>query len=174
MNRKHSSLYSTGSSLLKDDFDDEDDKIIKPKTKKKQKLIGVQRSRIFALYKNKKFIIFLASLGSLCAGAVMPLAGFNLSNCINAFSSGEKGKIRRRGLLHSCMYLIIAVSAATFMFLKIRHFRIIGSFLECQMRKLVINKYLGMHMGFYDRDENAPGALLSRLSIDTTQLHCLI
>ena len=174
MNRKHSSLYSTGSSLLKDDFDDEDDKIIKPKTKKKQKLIGVQRSRIFALYKNKKFIIFLASLGSLCAGAVMPLAGFNLSNCINAFSSGDKGKIRRRGLLHSCMYLIIAVSAATFMFLKIRHFRIIGSFLECQMRKLVINKYLGMHMGFYDRDENAPGALLSRLSIDTTQLHCLI
>ena len=174
MNRKHSSLYSTGSSLLKDDFDDEDDKIIKPKTKKKQKLIGVQRSRIFALYKNKKFIIFLTSLGSLCAGAVMPLAGFNLSNCINAFSSGDKGKIRRRGLLHSCMYLIIAVSAATFMFLKIRHFRIIGSFLECQMRKLVINKYLGMHMGFYDRDENAPGALLSRLSIDTTQLHCLI
>ena len=174
MNRKHSSLYSTGSSLLKDDFDDEDDKIIKPKTKKKQKLIGVQRSRIFALYKNKKFIIFLASLGSLGAGAVMPLAGFNLSNCINAFSSGDKGKIRRRGLLHSCMYLIIAVSAATFMFLKIRHFRIIGSFLGCQMRKLVINKYLGMHMGFYDRDENAPGALLSRLSIDTTQLRCLI
>jgi ATP-binding cassette subfamily B (MDR/TAP) protein 1 len=42
------------------------------------------------------------------------------------------------------------------------------------MRKLVINKYLNMHMGFYDREENSPGALLSKLSIDTTQLHCLI
>ena len=42
------------------------------------------------------------------------------------------------------------------------------------MRKLVINKYLNMHMGFFDREENSPGALLARLSIDTTQLHCLI
>ena len=29
-------------------------------------------------------------------------------------------------------------------------------------------------MGFFDKEENAPGALLARLSIDTTQLHCLI
>ena len=64
-----------------------------------------------------------------------------------------------------CMYIVIAICAGFFMFLKMRYFRIIGSFLECQMRKLVINKYLNMHMGFYDREENSPGALLSKLSI---------
>jgi ATP-binding cassette subfamily B (MDR/TAP) protein 1 len=119
-------------------------------------------------------IIFFASLGSLGAGAIMPLSGFNLSNCINVFSSNDKDKIKKRGTFHACMYIVIAVCAALFLFMKIRHFRIIGSYLECQMRKLVINKYLNMHMGFYDREENSPGALLSKLSIDTTQLHCLI
>ena len=104
----------------------------------------------------------------------MPLAGFNLSNCINAFSSGDKDKIKKRGLFHACMYIVLAVCAAGFILLKIRNFRIIGSYLACTMRKLVINKYLNMHMGFYDREENSPGALLARLSIDTTQLHCLI
>ena len=171
INKKHSSLYSI-SSYNQEEVND--DNVGKIKEKPKRKLIEVQRSRIFALFRNKKWIIFLASLGSLGAGAVMPLAGFNLSNCINAFSSNDKDKIKRRGNLHACLYIVIAVSAALFYYMKIRHFRIIGSYLECQMRKLVINKYLNMHMGFYDREENAPGALLSKLSIDTTQLHCLI
>ena len=171
INKKHSSLYSI-SSYNQEEVND--DNVGKIKEKPKRKLIEVQRSRIFALFRNKKWIIFLASLGSLGAGAVMPLAGFNLSNCINAFSSNDKDKIKRRGTLHACLYIVIAVSAALFYYMKIRHFRIIGSYLECQMRKLVINKYLNMHMGFYDREENAPGALLSKLSIDTTQLHCLI
>ena len=173
MSQRHSSLFSGGSSIQNEDEVNEEN-IEQIKKKPKKKLISIQRSRIFALYKDKKLVIFFASLGSLFAGAVMPLAGFNLSNCINAFSSGDKDKIKKRGTLHACLYIVISICSGFFMFLKIRHFRIIGSFLECQMRKLVINKYLNMHMGFYDREENAPGALLSRLSIDTTQLHCLI
>ena len=169
--KKHSSLYSA-SSYNNEEINDEN--VGQIKKKPKRKLIEVQRSRIFALFRNKKWIIFLASLGSLGAGAVMPLSGFNLSNCINVFSSNDKDKIKSRGTLHACLYIVVAVCAALFMFMKIRHFRIIGSYLECQMRKLVINKYLNMHMGFYDREENSPGALLSKLSIDTTQLHCLI
>ena len=171
LNKKHSSIYSV-SSYNNEEIND--DNVGKIKEKPKKKLIEVQRSRIFALFRNKKLIIFFASLGSLGAGAVMPLSGFNLSNCINVFSSNDKDKIKSRGTFHACMYIVIAVCAALFMFMKIRHFRIIGSYLECQMRKLVINKYLNMHMGFYDREENSPGALLSKLSIDTTQLHCLI
>ena len=174
INRKerHSSVYTITSVENENENDDE---VKKEKTKKKKKkLISVQRSKIFSLYRNRKMLVFLASLASFFAGAVMPLAGFNLSNCINAFSSGDKEKIKDRGLLHACMYIVIAVCAAGFMMLKIRNFRIIGSHLACSMRKLVINKYLGMHMGFFDKEENAPGALLARLSIDTTQLHCLI
>ena len=171
---RHSSIYSAMSSDFENELNKGDDEIKKEKPKKKKKLISVQRGRIFSLYRNRKMLVFFASVASFFAGAVMPSAGFNLSNCINAFASGDKDKIKKRGLFHACMYIVIAVCAAGFMALKMRNFRIIGSHLACSMRKLVINKYLGMHMGFFDKEENAPGALLSRLSIDTTQLHCLI
>ena len=171
---RHSSVYSAMSSDFENSLNKGDDEIKKEKPKKKKKLISVQRGRIFSLYRNRKMLVFFASVASFFAGAVMPSAGFNLSNCINAFASGDKDKIKKRGLFHACMYIVIAVCAAGFMALKMRNFRIIGSHLACSMRKLVINKYLGMHMGFFDKEENAPGALLSRLSIDTTQLHCLI
>ena len=176
MNKKdrHSSIYSAMSSNFENELNKSDDEIKKEKPKKKKKLISVQRGRIFSLYRNRKMLVFLASVASFFAGAVMPSAGFNLSNCINAFASGDKDKIKKRGLFHACMYIVIAVCSAGFMALKMRNFRIIGSHLACSMRKLVINKYLGMHMGFFDKEENAPGALLARLSIDTTQLHCLI
>ena len=174
INKKHSSVYSTGSSFQNEGEINDENVGIESKKPQKRKLMGVQRSRVFTLFRHKKMLIFFASLGSLMSGAIMPLAGFNLSNCINAFSSGDKDKIRRRGNLHAGMYIVISVCSALFIFMKLRRFRIIGSYLQCQLRKLVINKYLSMHMGFYDREENAPGALLSRLSIDTTQLHCLI
>ena len=171
---RQSSMLSSNTYIDEEGIEEEEIIVKKPKPKPKRKLIGIQRSRIFALYKNKKFVIFLAALGSLLSGAVTPLAGFNLSNCINAFSSGDKDKIKKRGLLHALLYIVIAISSALFIFIKLKNFRIIGSFLTSQMRKLVINKYLNMHMGFYDREENAPGALLARLSIDTTQLHVII
>ena len=42
------------------------------------------------------------------------------------------------------------------------------------MRKEVVKKYLQLHVGFYDWDDNSPGALLTRLSIDTTQLNAVV
>ena len=175
-NKKKSDKDSSISfdNLVEDEEIDEEVVIAKPKPKPKKKLIGIKTGRIFTLYRNKKCLVFLASLGSLMAGAMSPLAGFNLSNCINAFSSVDKDKIKKRGTIHACIFIIIAICDGIFLFLKNSNFRKIGGFLESQLRKLVLNKYLNMHMGFYDREENTPGALLARLSIDTTQLHVVI
>ena len=170
--KKHSSVYSLGSISEIENINDE--KVGKEQKKQKKKFMKIQRSRVFLIFRNRKMLIFIGALSSLLSGAVTPLAGFNLSNCINAFSSGDKDKIRKRGILHAGMYIVIAVCSAIFVFFKINCFRTIGSFLSCTMRKMVINKYLNMHMGFFDRIENSPGALLSRLSIDTTQLTVLI
>ena len=42
------------------------------------------------------------------------------------------------------------------------------------MRKLIIEKYLQLHIGYFDIDDNSPGGLLTKLSIDTTQLNSII
>jgi ABC-type multidrug transport system fused ATPase/permease subunit len=42
------------------------------------------------------------------------------------------------------------------------------------MRKKVLQKYLELHVGYFDINANSPGGLLTKLSIDTTQLSSLI
>ena len=170
----HNSSSNANENINNNEEEDNDDEIKKEKPKPKKKLIPIQYGRILTLFRNKKMVVFLASLASFLSGVITPLAGYNLSNCINVFSSGDKNKIKIKGLLHARLYIVIAICAGVFILLKNRNFRIIGSYLSCQLRKLVINKYLNMDMGFFDREENSPGALLARLSMDTTQLHVVI
>ena len=42
------------------------------------------------------------------------------------------------------------------------------------MRKNIVEKYLSLHIAYFDIDNNSPGALLTKLSIDTTQLNSII
>ena len=177
MDKKHSSVYSFASINDNQDLEImEKNEIKKEKQeiKKNKKLLPVKRSRIFSLFRNRKMLVILGSIASFLNGTVMPFAGFSLSYCINDFASGDKDKIKKGGLLHGCIYIVLAVTSSIFILIKIRNFKIIGSYLACQMRKLVINKYLNMHMGFYDKEENSPGSLLARLSLDTVQLNSLI
>ena len=72
------------------------------------------------------------------------------------------------------MFLGVAVLNGLAIFIKIWKLESIGSVITSKMRKLVVDKYLHLHIGFFDEDDNAPGALLTRLSIDTTQLNSLV
>ena len=50
----------------------------------------------------------------------------------------------------------------------------IGVALARLYRKLILKKYLQMHVSFYDITKNSPSALLTRLSIDTMKLNNLV
>ena len=50
----------------------------------------------------------------------------------------------------------------------------LGAIITSRIRKKIFQKYLELHVGFYDIDSNSPGGLLTNLSIDTTQLSSLI
>ena len=58
---------------------------------------------------------------------------------------------------------------------KIWKLETVGSIITTKARKLDIDKYLHFHIGFFKEDDNnAPGVLLTRLSIDTNQLNILV
>ena len=50
----------------------------------------------------------------------------------------------------------------------------IGCTLCRNYRKKILKKFLNMHISFFDITSNAPGSLLTRLSIDTMQLNALV
>ena len=72
------------------------------------------------------------------------------------------------------MYLVVAVANGFCMFLKIWRFSNIAVKITAVLRMKVVEKYLHLHVGYFDLPENAPGGLLTKLSIDTTQLNSIV
>ena len=140
----------------------------------KEKEIKIERGRIFSLISDHKGETFIGGLGAFIGGAISPVQGFVMSKAINALSSTNPKTVKDDGLLWGLMFLVVAFVNGISLFFKIWKLETIGSVITSKMRKLIIDKYLHLHIGFFDEDENAPGSLLTRLSIDTTQLNTLV
>ena len=106
---------------------------------------------------------------SLC-----PFVGVLLGVTINCLSSNDPEEVKSEGFIISMAYIIIGILGGLTIFLKIWKLEGIGSTIALKMRKKIFKKYLELHMGYFDIDTNSPGALLTKLSIDTSQLDSLI
>ena len=143
----------------------------------KQKEVKVERGRLFHILKDNKLDIVLGTIGSALTGALNPATGFVLAMSITSLSldvDTERKKLRDDSLFYGLMYLVVAVANGFCMFLKIWRFSNIAVKITAVLRMKVVEKYLHLHVGYFDLPENAPGGLLTKLSIDTTQLNSIV
>ena len=136
-----------------------------------EKDVKIQYTKLFGLLKNNKFNTFLGIIASLGGGIITVFSGWVLGKGINGLSGTDNEQINKQGKKWGLIFFCVALGFGLFIFIKIDT---VGSVISSEMRKEVIKKYLQLHVGFYDWDENSPGALLTRLSIDTTQLNAII
>ena len=135
---------------------------------------GIRHCEIFRLLRNNKCDVVTGVIGSLCAGAVMPMTGFILSKIFVGVASGQYHQLWHKSLIWCFVFLFLSFCNGFFVFLKMWKLESLGSVITCNMRKEIVRKYLSLHIAYYDIDENSPGALLTKLSIDTTQLNSII
>ena len=122
---------------------------------------GVSHGEMFKLLRNNKCDLALGIIGSLGAGGITPLTGYVLSRSFTCVASGHY-----HGIWHESLTWCFIFLAVTFL----NGF----SAITCNMKKEVVEKYLSLHVAYFDIDDNSPGALLTKLSIDTTQLNSII
>ena len=137
----------------------------------------ISHLRPFQLLKNDKCNVIIGSLASLIEGGLMPTTGWILSKAIIALSADvatERDTIMDDGLKWALWFLAIAFGNGLMVFFKLWKLETLGSVITNSLRKQIIEKYLQLHIGYYDIDENSPGALLTKLSLDTTQLNSII
>ena len=151
--------------------------VIYYKTFEKKKLLEKDYkfsiSKLFSIVKEKKNLIKLGIISSIILGASQTLSGYIFGFVINALSDIDIDKMKKDTNFWGSLYIIDSVFIAIFMFLKLYSLDIISSFLTSNLRKMIFKKYLELHMGFYDKVENSPGALLTKLSMDTIQLNSI-
>ena len=140
----------------------------------KEEEVKIERGKLFELITDHKLDILLGTLGGFIYGAGSPVSGFFLGKITNAFSLEEPSRVRKEGLKWALLHLVIAFVSGFCIFLKIWKLDGLGSVITSKMRKKVLQKYLELHVGYFDINTNSPGGLLTKLSIDTTQLSSLI
>ena len=141
---------------------------------KKEKEIKIDRKRIWELISDHKCDLFTGTICGLLYGSLCPFVGVILGKTVNSLSSKDSEKVKSEGFIISMIYLGVGISGGLTIFLKIWKLENLGSIIALKMRKKVIRKYLQLHIGYYDIETNSPGALLTKLSIDTSQLDSLI
>ena len=129
--------------------------------------------RVLSLLSDAKLRVFFGCIGALLHGAAGPVSGLILSKTVTALSSNDRDTVMDDGLKWAFIFMADAFMMGIFVFIKMWNLEAIGSIISSKMRKAVIRKYLQMHIGYFDEDNTAPGALLTKLSIDTTQLNSI-
>ena len=135
---------------------------------------GVSHGEMFKLLRNNKCDLALGIIGSLGAGGITPLTGYVLSRAFTCVASGHYHGIWHESLTWCFIFLAVTFLNGFFVFLKLCKLETLGSAITCNMKKEVVEKYLSLHVAYFDIDDNSPGALLTKLSIDTTQLNSII
>ena len=132
--------------------------------------IQIDKKQLFEMISDRKCDIFLGLFGSVFYGAGSPVTGLIMGYTINALSYKDPDKVKKKGLVWSLIHLVVAFGAFIFIFLKNWKLESLGSIMTSRMRKSIFQKYLELHMGYFDIVENSPGALLTNLTIDTAQI----
>ena len=120
------------------------------------------------------FILIMAIVGAAGVGASMPVNGIVMAHALTGMNSMYQTIRYDRTLKYCWLLFLISFLQGLFNFLMIWMFSRIGVALARLYRKKVLRKYLQLHISYFDITKNSPGALLTRLSIDTMQLNNLV
>ena len=142
-----------------------------PKSLERHKL---SITTLYYIIKEKTNLIVLGIIMSIFLGATQTLSGYIFGFSINALSETNQQNMEEDTNLWGSLYIVDAVFIAIFMYFKLYSLEVISSFLTSNLRKKIFKKYLELPMEFYDEIENSPGALLTKLSMDTIQLNSVI
>ena len=119
-------------------------------------------------------MLFLAISSATILGLISPINGYVMSKGMNGLNSGDHDKIKREGLKYAFISLSISAVQGIGTCLMLWKFTGLGVTLGRIFRKQIFVKYLQFHLCYFDIKENSPGALVTKLSIDTMNLNQLL
>ena len=135
-----------------------------------EKDISVRPCAIITELSEYKLDLFLACLGALIVGGLIPVIGFFSAKTIIALNSRYQTIRYDDGLKYSLVFLAFAVIVGIAYWLMSWKFMSLGLTLARIYRKKLMAKYLSFHLSYFDVTKNSPGALLTRMSINTMEL----
>ena len=172
---------SMSMSLMVDTFNDVDNEdtesvIMKESiiNNEETKKIKIDRKKLWMLVSDSKCDLITGTIAGLIFGGICPFVGVILGETVDALASEDHEYVNTKGFKYAMIYLGIAAAAGITIFLKMWKLQKIGYNISVKFKKRIIEKYLELHMSYFDIDKNSPGALLTKLSTDSSEIDSLI
>ena len=140
----------------------------------KESDVPVRPCNVFRELSDFKLDIGLACLGATILGCLSPVNGLIMAKAINALNSKYQTVRYDDGLKYAFIFLAFAFLQGIGNCLMIWKFMSLGQTLARIYRKKLLKKYLSLHLSYFDVNENSPGSLLTRMSIDTMELNQML
>ncbi|KAK9694746.1 hypothetical protein K7432_013303 [Basidiobolus ranarum] len=127
--------------------------------------------RIFLLNKPELKFMICGLCGSIVSGAVYPAFAIIFAEVTNSLSIvGDDARRTHEINLWSLMFLIIAIVMCLAQMIQGTMFGISGERLTERIRAMSFSSILNQEIGWFDRDQNNTGALVSMLATDATDI----
>lgn len=146
-------------------------KILLEVEKLNEKLVDKAKGFLWPILCENPSYLIISSIMSAINGAIWPIYGIFSALIITELSVSDRDEIYDNGINLMMWFIIISVIAGIANYYINYYYTLIGEYIAMRLRMRCYEKYLEMHVGFYDFASNSPGTLLTRLASDTTKLN---
>eukprot|EP01135_Chromosphaera_perkinsii_P010924 Nk52_evm8s2284 gene=Nk52_evmTU8s2284 len=122
--------------------------------------------RLLGYHREELWYLTIGVVFALGTGVIFIIFAFVFSEMINSLSK-PRDEIEEDAFFWSMMFLVLAAGGTVITFVQNFFLCIAGSRLASRLRKLTFEHILKMDVAWFDRAENATGALTSRLANDS-------
>lgn len=116
----------------------------------------------------------LGCFSAMLFGAVQPLYAFAMGSVISVYFLQDNEEIKRKTRIYSLCFLGLAVFSLVVNICQHYSFAYMGEYLTKRVRERMLSKILTFEVGWFDQDENATGAVCSRLAKDANVVRSLV
>ncbi len=149
----------------------------KPKEEEKKPEIPKEKldavfGKLFKLVSKHNCLLYIGVLAAMINGSVWPFFNIAFSNILSMMTDAEHhdGEINDYCLL----FLGTAVAGAICTFAYKFPFDVYGQKVVYEVRKSVFGKLMRVPVSYYDKKENTPGGIATKLALDAYQLNNMI
>ncbi|KAL1538629.1 ABC transporter B member 15 [Salvia divinorum] len=116
----------------------------------------------------------MGCIGAILFGAIQPLYAFAMGSMISVYFETNHREIKRQTKIYALCFAGLAVFSMLVNILQHYNFAAMGEHLTKRIRERMLSKILTFEIGWFDQDENATGAVCSRLAKDANVVRSLV
>jgi len=129
--------------------------------------------RLLAYNKGQMHLLVIAILTTILAGCVQPFFALIISYMIDLLSNPSDPDYKKKAGLGALYFILCAIVVLVSTSIRMGCFGQLSQELVMKLREDLFRKYLKMEMSYFDRPENTPGSLCTKLSSDCSQVRAL-